>query len=62
MSKKKKKIELYEIILYSMENKVKSLAKGLSLQEAKDFMEAFKVERGTMIGLIPYKEFKNGKL
>ena len=58
MKKKYKKADLYEIVLYSLEDKVQSLATSLTLEESKIFMEEYKALPNQMIGLIPQKKKK----
>jgi len=45
--------DLYAVVLYSLEDKVKTLKTDLNLREAKDFMNNYQTVQGTMIGLIP---------
>ena len=45
--------DLYAVVLYSLEDKVKTLKTDLNLREAKDFMNNYQTAQGTMIGLIP---------
>tara|TARA_B110000208_G_scaffold181510_1_gene232327 strand:+ start:451 stop:624 length:174 start_codon:yes stop_codon:yes gene_type:complete len=45
--------DLYAVVLYSLEDKVKILKTDLNLREAKDFMNNYQTAQGTMIGLIP---------
>lgn len=46
--------ELYDIVLYSIEDKVKYLSKGLNLEQATEYMNNHKTIPQTMIGLIPH--------
>ena len=46
--------ELYDIVLYSIEDKVKYLKKGLKLSQATEYMNNHKTIPHTMIGLIPH--------
>lgn len=46
--------ELYDIVLYSIEYKVKYLKKGLNLEQATEYMNNHKTIPHTMIGLIPH--------
>jgi len=45
--------DLYAVVLYSLEDEVKTLKTDLNLREAKDFMNNYQTVQGTMIGLIP---------
>jgi hypothetical protein len=46
--------ELYDIVLYSTEEKVKYLSKGLNLEQATEYMNNHKTIPHTMIGLVPH--------
>jgi hypothetical protein len=46
--------ELYDIVLYSIEDKVKYLSKGLNLDQATEYMNNHKTIPHTMIGLVPH--------
>jgi len=46
--------ELYDIVLYSIEDKVKYLSKGLNLEQATEYMNNHKTIPHTMIGLVPH--------
>jgi hypothetical protein len=46
--------ELYDIVLYSIEEKVKYLSKGLNLEQATEYMNNHKTIPHTMIGLVPH--------
>jgi len=50
--------ELYDIVLYSIEDKVKYLKKGLNLSQATEYMNNHKTIPHTMIGLIPHNSLK----
>ncbi len=50
--------ELYDIVLYSLEDKVKYLSKGLNLEQATEYMNNHKTIPHTMIGLIPHNSLK----
>jgi hypothetical protein len=50
--------ELYDIVLYSIEDKVKYLSKGLNLQQATEYMNNHKTIPHTMIGLVPHNSLK----
>ena len=46
--------DLYDVVLYSIEEKVKYLSKGLNLEQATEYMNNHKTIPHTMIGLIPH--------
>jgi hypothetical protein len=46
--------ELYDIVLYSIEEKVKYLSKGLNLEQATEYMNNHETIPHTMIGLVPH--------
>lgn len=48
--------ELYDIVLYSIEDKVKYLKKGLNLSQATEYMNNHKTIPHTMIGLLPHND------
>jgi hypothetical protein len=48
--------ELYDIVLYSLEDKVKYLSKGLNLEQATEYMNNHKTIPHTMIGLLPHND------
>jgi len=46
--------KLYDILLYSKEDKVKYLSKGLNLDQATEYMNNHKTMPHTMIGFVPH--------
>jgi len=48
--------DLYDVVLYSIEEKVKYLSKGLNLEQATKYMNNHKTIPHTMIGLIPHND------
>ena len=50
--------DLYDIVLYSLEDKVKYLSKGLNLEQATEYMNNNKTIPHTMIGLMPHNSLK----
>ena len=50
--------DLYDVVLYSIEDKVKYLKKGLHLSQATEYMNNHKTILHTMIGLVPHNEGK----
>jgi len=50
--------DLYDVVLYSIEEKVKYLSKGLNLEQATEYMNNHKTIPHTMIGLVPHNEGK----
>ena len=46
--------DLYDIVLYSLENKLKYLSKGLNLEQATEYMNNHKTIPHTMIGFLPH--------
>jgi len=48
--------DLYDVVLYSIEEKVKYLRKGLNLEQATEYMNHHETIPHTMIGLVPHND------